>query len=1406
MKKTACVRGIFALILITLIIVGCPVFFAKDSSALSARVGNPYWDPEADHNYTITNDSLIKLNINDASADPDKDGLCNGDELLYGTDPYNPDTDGDGMPDGWEANPTGHLYGFSRGHLDPLDESDANDDPDGDGWTNLQEFERYYIPEYSTINDYAIYLPTDPFDPDTDGDDMIDSVDPLPHLYQRGQAEVQIRINITDFPKKIDDVHSFYVNGTVEQRLNDTSNWTAAPNTTVNIFLNETLNDTLNQTRVHWNGSRAGVGVTDENGTFNITCLTPTNVPEGMVNITGNVDSTWSNDTCLSEYHPVRIPMRINISKFPTRIDNFNNFSVNGTVRYRINETSNWTFLSNVTTKIFVNITGGGALAGVGTTDENGTFNVTCTAPLSILGGIGNITANVGAAWSNDSCPTEYYRNTIVSLLLPIVDDRGNPVKDSKTGLPMIKLSALNSTAPVFRGILVADDGDGNISTNDLPMANKTLDVYWDDVFIKTIETDMGGRIKSPIPIEGRAAIIHNLMVRFSGDKYNSFSNFTYLMIVTHPVSIALNIPTNISVEKTLEIVGTIIKDDDGYPLNLNCTNISLTSVNTMVFFDDQSYTVNLNGDGNFSQDHFIINSTTPKNHTICVSFPGISEKVGNAVIEYYSLTNFSKQIKVQRKTQIEILPQTICAKVISGRDYAGKRIYESNIVVISGSLRDNMDEPITNGTTGQIIKENTSTELNDLIKGFWGNNESDLKEIPITHNITINSTGLFSVVYSLPHNQSVGVVNLTLVFQGADYYTPCETTVQYTVKPYMDIEMKPKNVRRDENITINGTLYDSEREPLDGANITLWWDNENISVVTTDINGSFSMDYHVARNQSLGCVNITATFGGESFYDPSNLTIPYYVMSNTTVELFPKQEVIKGGIVIDGSVVDDQGTPIANGTVRLYWKWPSNVPIGSVLTDKDGRFFLLTTDTNISLRVVTICANFTGTYTHAYKVLGTGEYVHTDHKLDSNDTNIPYPYEDLTYLGNEFVYVLSQNVTNYTVWANTSLRIDTIENTIRGEQVNITGTIYEDFGGGRKQPIKDQKVTLIFDINEDGEVNNTETQTILVKTNGRLGFPVMLYNYTALKQHQLKILFDGSAKDYLKPTNATVSVEVVAHTKLVFLTSGIKEINASLNYMCDLLLINDNGEPVDNATLWVYSGINDLNFSSSVITDSDGFAYLNESVSNLTSRNYLISAAYNGSTYLYLLPTHESVKLSYTVPVKEQSLLMYILICGILGVVGGGAGVFAYWLHRRRKIFAQLASQIFGLTPKDIAARNEYIAAIFKTYQKLSRHMATLGYSRMEQQTLREFENVIKANLPLDKAHLNEFLTVLEGARYSSHYVGENERDDAIRLFGILEKNIEDYRKSLLEMEKQRKEAKLKEDVKKRAQKDGAK
>ena len=128
----------------------------------------------------------------DRKADPDGDGLGNLEEFLAGSNPLNPDTDGGGVPDGWEV-----KYG-----LDPTNPDDDTFDMDNDGWDNLREWEvgtnplkantdddRYPLdstdpdplrPEWEKGKDPSPVGPDDPKPfPDIDNDTLADMLEPI---------------------------------------------------------------------------------------------------------------------------------------------------------------------------------------------------------------------------------------------------------------------------------------------------------------------------------------------------------------------------------------------------------------------------------------------------------------------------------------------------------------------------------------------------------------------------------------------------------------------------------------------------------------------------------------------------------------------------------------------------------------------------------------------------------------------------------------------------------------------------------------------------------------------------------------------------------------------------------------------------------------------------------------------------------------------------------------------------------------------------------------------------------------------------------------------------------------------------------------------------------------------------
>ena len=154
--------------------VGLEIFASKKISII-VDAGYRMTDDKTDYRVNGSNDGWATgkagINIYFGSGDADdddNDGLTNGEERRIGTDPGNPDTDGDGLKDGEEV---------KRYRTNPLVV-----DTDGDGLTDGDEVFKYHTdPTKSDTDgdglsdgDEVLKYKTDPLKLDTDGDGLID--------------------------------------------------------------------------------------------------------------------------------------------------------------------------------------------------------------------------------------------------------------------------------------------------------------------------------------------------------------------------------------------------------------------------------------------------------------------------------------------------------------------------------------------------------------------------------------------------------------------------------------------------------------------------------------------------------------------------------------------------------------------------------------------------------------------------------------------------------------------------------------------------------------------------------------------------------------------------------------------------------------------------------------------------------------------------------------------------------------------------------------------------------------------------------------------------------------------------------------------------------------------------------
>ena len=126
---------------------------------------------------------------------------------------------------------------------------------------------------------------------------------------------------------------------------------------------------------------------------------------------------------------------------------------------------------------------------------------------------------------------------------------------------------------------------------------------------------------------------------------------------------------------------------------------------------------------------------------------------------------------------------------------------------------------------------------------------------------------------------------------------------------------------------------------------------------------------------------------------------------------------------------------------------------------------------------------------------------------------------------------------------------------------------------------------------------------------------------------------------------------------------------------------------------------------------------------------------------------------------------ILFLIACVVLFF-------FYRYIERRRRL--RSLKKIIKKAADQLETGNPYSAVIFKAYQKMGAHLRRYGFMRRDADTFREFEDAVRAALPIDERSLDSFLDILEEARYSKHVIGAGHKDRAIDCLRGVEKSLD--------------------------------
>ncbi len=842
------------------------------------------------------------------------------------------------------------------------------------------------------------------------------------------------------------------------------------------------------------------------------------------------------------------------------------------------------------------------------------------------------------------------------------------------------------------------------------------------------------------------------------GPQVRRASNTQELVKVIHSTTIDnLEIsPSTIVVGNSISVSG-VLRDNESQGLGINNALIELY-LDGKVFPDSSGskiYTVS----GVFDYTGLEIPDTKstwgrPGEHVISVYFKRSKQEGVNT---NYTDASASKSFGVKRTVTI----------VFQDRLAEGEQVYRGKPANVSGQILDNVGDPMKKYVSGEeFIYEVDIT---------WGG-----KSIGSTE---VESSGNFYFQYNIPKQENLGIVTITVTFTpptGA-YYTSDSTSAKWMIMATPSIDMNMERFgRRNRDFIIKGQLVDDLGDGLPNRAVFIrWGDSQSTFNLTTDDDGHFEKEYHIPASQKLGPVFVAVNFEGEkNLYDPCSTPPPpaedgiVYLVSGTWITVNVNENVknIKGEtITIQGRLWDDLNHSIPYKKVRFKWyeddKDKDGVLVGYYETDANGVF------------AIPYKIEATQPVGNAYAEIsfnGSNEFTEGESYLGAKASHVSLAHNTNLFSANE-ISNLGKGRGNYTIYAKTVLDIQSAPRAVRNESIDISVGLYEYINGQKRGGVYNKRIML--------KIGSQSFNPKKTDASGKARFSITLPPLMEKGKVNVVASYNTSADSfYLSSTNQT-QISITVKTKFVVEEAPARIFEGDKPRWKIRLVEADapTQQGVPDASVDFIISIVEWNSYKPLNLSTNDYGTIDHSepFDVVSSPGTLeITLKYNGSVNEFyegcnvtLSPVHIEPP-SADIDGEENMLPLYIGLAIAAAVIVVILFFVASYVKKKKKYSD--VKKIITRARDHLIVGDAYRETIFWAYQRLVLHLRRYGYLRRKSETFREFEKAIRSALPVDQEAMNEFLTLLEEARYSNHPFGPEHRTTAVDTLKRIEGSLD--------------------------------